>query len=444
MVAGDGKPLPGVLVSDGCRVVRTDPAGRYELPAGPDSGRFVFVTTPRHWWTEKFYLPLAEALAKGRADFSLRRLEQPDDFDLVFICDMHVDNRPWGIPKLRASLREIQQLRPRPAFLWAQGDICLEGGVGMEYCECLAEVRIPVRNGPGNHEMILKRANPREEFERLFGPTYYSFDWGTVHCVVLDGNKPIPGLQGWKAVHGAIEGSELAWLQADLEAQPEGKPIVVGVHIPIVSSYPRRRRKSPPNAPYWEIANRENLTELFAKHRVKLVLQGHMHENERTTVKGVEYVSSIALSGSWYSSGAGMERGVDGSPRGYRIVSVRGNKVTHRYRSSCESRVDRQGELVGTRRFRPGRETALVFNCYDAPNGSTAQARLDNGPWQPMPQFAAVNPAQGDGLVMPHHFRLLADTTGLAPGEHTIEVRVVWPDGTVVNERQSFELLAGP
>ena len=77
-----------------------------------------------------------------------------------------------------------------------------------------------------------------------------------------------------------------------------------------------------------------------------------MHENERTTVKGVEYVDSISLSGSWYKSGQGMERGVDDCPRGYRIVSVDGTKVTHRYQSSCESRVDRQGEFVRVGRVR--------------------------------------------------------------------------------------------
>jgi len=78
---------------------------------------------------------------------------------------------------------------------------------------------MPVRHGAGNHEMVLEHDNPRDEFERRFGPTYYSFDWGPLHCIVLDGNKPIPGQSGWQAVHGAVEGSELEWLKADLAAQ---------------------------------------------------------------------------------------------------------------------------------------------------------------------------------------------------------------------------------
>lgn len=418
-VTGEGRPLQGVLVSDGCRVVRTDAQGRYELAIGLDSGRFVFVTTPPGYWADVFYQPLAAAAQTGRADFQLRRMPQPPRFDFVFITDMHMENRRWGPVKTEASIREINDLQPTPALLWAQGDICLQGHAGEAYRKCLALAKMPVRNGPGNHEMLLEHANPRDEFEALFGPTYYSFDWAGAHCIVLDGNKPIPGQTGFKAVHGAIEGSELAWLRADLGAQPAGKPIIVGIHIPIVSSYPQRRRESPKDAPYWEVTNADAITDLFAQHKVRLVLQGHMHENERTVVKGVEYVESISLSGSWFKSGAAMERGVDGAPRGYRIVSVDGTRVTHRYCSTCESRVTRQAEFRALApRVAAGKELPLLVNCYDAPHGSTAQVRLDGGPWRPMPVAEAVNESQG--LKMPHHFGCRIDGAAIGAGRHTV------------------------
>ena len=257
--------------------------------------------------------------------------------------------------------------------------------------------------------MILADEN-RGDFERRFGPTYYSFDWGPLHCIVLDGNKPLPGETGWQAVHGAVEGTELEWLRADLALQPPGKPIVVGVHIPIVSSYPERRSTSPEDAPYWEMTNREVLTDLFAQHHVRLVLQGHMHENERTVIEGVEYFSSISVSGSWWQRGEGLERGVDNSPRGYRIVSVDGVSVTHRYQSSAESRTPNGGEFyeLGSPRVASA-ASEFVFNCYDAPNAATAVAHIDEGPWQPMPTFAAPSPITA-GLTMPHHYRLITDT----------------------------------
>ena len=43
-VSGGGRPLAGVCVSDGRRVVRTDSGGEYRLPVDEESGRFVFRT----------------------------------------------------------------------------------------------------------------------------------------------------------------------------------------------------------------------------------------------------------------------------------------------------------------------------------------------------------------------------------------------------------------
>jgi hypothetical protein len=296
---------------------------------------------------------------------------------------------------------------------------------------------IPVRVGIGNHEIMVGAANPFGAYERIFGPTYYSFDWGPVHFIVLNGNKAMPGGRGNAAVHGAVEGSEWVWLQADLAAQPKGKPIVVGVHIPIVSTYPARRTDLD-DGPFWESPNDKMLTELFARHGVELVLQGHMHENERITVGGVEYVESVSLSGSWWHGGEGFERATDGCPRGYRIVSVDGTRIAHRYCSSCESRVDRQGEFMGLRdRVRAAKATTFTLNCYDAPHGSTAEARLDGGAWQPMTSVKY----KSSPIDKPHYFRLVADTASLGLGPHAIEARVTWPDGTVVVEKKTFTVV---
>jgi len=433
-VLGEGKPLSNVLVSDGCRVGRTNARGEYQLAVGPDSGRFVFVTTPRGWWSDAFHVRVGKAVESGRADFALSPMDQADRFDFVFACDLS-SPKPWAVPKLKASIREINQLKPTPAFMLVQGDLWLHGADWLrmheKYLECVAPLQIPLRHGRGNHEQ-------RKPYEQVFGPTYYSFDWGKVHFVVLDGNRPIPGGSNF---YGLVEGSELAWLKADLAAQPKGKPVIVGVHIPIVSTYPARRTDlKREEAPFWQLPNDRLLTKLFAQHAVKLVLQGHMHENERITVGGVEYVESISMCGTWWKNHAveGLERGVDGCPRGYRIVSVDGTNVTHRYRSSCESRVDRRGEFIGLKNRIPvGRKIGFVFNCYDAPNGSTAEARIDGRPWRPM---KTVN-YRSTSVTKPHHFRMADDTGGLQPGPHAVEARVTWPDGTVVVEKKAIEVV---
>ena len=433
-VLGDGQPLGNVLVSDGRRVVRTGAQGEYQLDVGPNSGPFVFVSTPRGWWTDAFHVRLDKVAETGRADFALNRTDQPDRFDFVFACDL-ASPKPWAIPKLKASIEEINQLDPAPGFLLVQGDLWLHGADWLRkhdtYADCAASLEVPVRYGRGNHEY-------REYFEQVFGPSYYSFDWGEIHFIILDGNRPIPGVGGF---YGTVDGAELAWLKADLAAQPQGKTIIVGVHIPIVSTYPERRTDlKREKAPFWQKPNDRLLTDLFAQYGVKLVLQGHMHENERITVGGVEYVESISLSGTWWKNRDvdGLERGVDGCPRGYRIVSVDGNEVTHRYHSSCESHVNRKGEFLGLpNRVSTGEEITFRFNCYDAPNGSTAEARIDGRPWQPMTSV----PYKNTSITKPHHYRITIKTDGLPPGQHTVEARTTWPDSTVVVEKNTVEII---
>lgn len=436
-VLSDGAPLAGVIVSNGRQLVRTDAEGRYSLPAGPDAGRFVFVCCPRGHWTDEFYRPIDEAVRRGKADFALRPVDQPDRFDFVFAADVHVEHADDKAirDKLRATFKEIGDRRPKPAFLWIQGDLGIYDG-GKRFLKCLRSVTIPVRMGIGNHEIFPSERNPKARYERLFGPTYYSFDWGPVHFIVLDGNKPAAHIRGCSL--GTVEPREWAWLESDLAAQPADKPIVVGVHIPIVSTYPARRVDlKEAEAPFWQSPNGTKLSALLAKHRVRLVLQGHNHENERITDRGVEYVETVSLCGNWWKSGPGFERATDGSPRGYRVVSVDGNRIWHRYESSCESRVDRQGEFVRLRDIvQRCDDTPFVFNCYDAPNGSTACVRLDGGPWR------AMNPVilEDSKREKPHHWRSSVDTRGLATGPHRIEARVTWPDGTVVRETASFRV----
>jgi len=436
-VTGGDKPLSDVCVSDGYRIVRTNPSGEYDLPIGPKSGRFVFVVTPRGYWTEAFYVPVRKAAASGRADFALWPKEQPDRFDFVFACDLgDLSDGPGkvGMPKTKASIREINSLEPTPAFIMVQGDISIWPNNGKNCVECFSVSRASTRIGIGNHEIKVGQQNPYGAYERLFGPTYYSFDWGSVHLVILNGNKPMPGASGNAAVHGAVEGSELAWLEADLAAQPKGRPIVVGVHIPIVSTYPARRTDLD-DGPFWESPNDKLLTDLFTRYHVRLVLQGHMHENERITVGDVEYVESVSLSGSWWHSGRGFERATDGCPRGYRIVSVDGTKITHRYQSSCESRVDRRGEFMHPGdRILAKKGAVFIFNCYDAPSGSTARARIDGGPWLAMARFKY----KSSPIDKPHHWRLVTDTTKLGLGRHTIQAHVTWSDGTIVVEKETF------
>ena len=360
-------------------------------------------------------------------------------FDFAFITDVHIERGKLAASKFSRTIAEINSLKP--AFVWDMGDMSLYHNSGKAYFDCIKQLKMPLHTCPGNHDIALNDKNPRKLFNDCFGPAYYSFDFGSVHFITLDGNTVV-NRQGKNTIDACLDPRQIAWLKADLEATPPQTPIICGVHIPIVSTYIKRRGGGTfpedfPIAPQFNKSRADELINILSLHNVKLVLQGHAHENERITVKGIEFVSSISVCGCWWHSGEGFERGVDNVPRGYRIVKVRGDYISHRYVSSCESKVDRRGEFIGLGNpIIPSKSTVIIFNCYDAPNGSTAKMRIDFGPWTPMQQYTG----KGDyiKMQMPHHFSLRTDTTGLTSGKHCVTANVNWPDGTIVTEATSF------
>ncbi len=420
-VSSQGQPLEGVRVSDGFNVVLTDHKGRFVLEVGPHSGPFVFVTTPRGFWADVFFVPIGEAAGRGRVEFQLAPLRQSDSFRFVFWTDIHLEGGGIRLRKFKATVSETNRLDP--AFVWAQGDITLEGNAGKDYLDCCRGLKVPIRNGAGNHEHRVWEPEPKMQFWHMFGPTYYSFDWAGVHCVVLDGNKVISKKRHWTSVIGMLSERELAWLKNDLEAKPPEVPVIAAIHIPLATTYTERRGVSPRQAAPWVIGNAGTVRGLLAAHNTKLVLQGHLHENERLCIDGVEYATCMAVAGSWWRSGPGFERGVDNAPRGYHIVSVEKGKISHRFHSSCESHVDAPGELVqAARPVRPYRRKVFVFNWFDPPCAAEVKGGIDSDTLKPMGVEPAVNPLHG--LIMPHHFYFEGETISLSPGAHKFTVRL--------------------
>ncbi|MEJ2701698.1 MAG: metallophosphoesterase [Sedimentisphaerales bacterium] len=365
------------------------------------------------------------------------------DFKIALITDVHIERGTLAVSKFNRTIAEINALKP--AFVWDLGDMSLYPDSSKAYLDCVKQLQTPLHACPGNHDIALNDTNPRRLFNDCFGPSYYAFDYGGVHFITLDANTVV-GREGKNTIDACLDPRQMAWLKSDLEAVPEQIPIICGVHIPIGSTYIERRGGGTfpedfPIAPQFNESRAKALVDLLASYNVKLVFQGHAHENERMTVKGIEFVTSISVCGCWWSSGEGFERGVDNVPRGYRIIEVRQGLISHRYVSSSESKVDRPGEFVGLDDpVKPSKSMAFVFNCYDAPNGSTAEARIDSGPWVRMQRYT-----EKGGYVkmqMPHHFILRADTTQLVPGKHRITARVPWPDNTIVTETSGFTVAA--
>lgn len=312
--------IPGVPVSDGMTVVATGPDGSYHLPLGEES-EIVFVTIPSGWWTEAFWRRLDSAMA---ADFALYRIPAPESFAFVQVTDIHI--RPEVAGAVREFVARVNSLDPQPAFVVATGDIvsnvCTKAFATLEkveeafllYREAMAGLAVPLLNVIGDNDCACGLPPDsswyyKGAYQALFGPLWYSFDYGGWHFVVLDGNscKPPP----WDS----LSEEELAWLEQDLAFQPQGRPIVLFSHEPLFMCQNYRR-----------------LLSILKGRNVKAALAGHWHVTWEKEI-GILNIITGALSGRWWRDDGVHWHGsnIDRSPQGYRIFLVDGDDFSTEY-----------------------------------------------------------------------------------------------------------------
>jgi hypothetical protein len=194
------------------------------------------------------------------------------------------------------------------------------------YESAVQNMGIPFFQVLGNHDMdqsAYTDALSNVTFKRHFGPTYYSFNRGAVHYVVLDDVF-------WAVVgySGYLTQEQLTWLEADLSRVEPGSTVVVSAHIPILGSRHVRTGQSSPS-PTISVTNRQALYELLEPFNAH-ILTGHTHENEHVFEAGTHEHVSGAVCGAWWS---GPICG-DGSPSGYSVYELRGEQVSWRYKAT--------------------------------------------------------------------------------------------------------------
>ncbi len=198
------------------------------------------------------------------------------------------------------------------------------------------DLGVKVYHTIGNHDVLgiypasgIAQDDPlygKKLFEQRFGKLYYSFDHKGHHFIVLDSIGITPD----RAYEGRIDAAQLQWLAADLAALPSGTPVIVSVHIPLVTAF-GAYMPEPTVAPTHHslsVANANQVLDLFAGHNVLGVLQGHTHINETVLWKGVPYITSGAVCGNWWH-GTRL-----GTPEGFTVVTVANNKLTTHYEPS--------------------------------------------------------------------------------------------------------------
>lgn len=132
------------------------------------------------------------------------------------------DNRN-GYDTFSQILDQINEINP--VFVVDNGNLVF-GGEPNKYrlfYETVSKLRVPLYTTLGNHDI---RENGKPTYTKLFGPPYYSFDYGNDYFVFLDSSR------GWIEKR-TIPEEQYVWLESDLQ-KATGKRIFVISHIPPV------------------------------------------------------------------------------------------------------------------------------------------------------------------------------------------------------------------
>lgn len=219
------KLLPGVAVSDGLNVVKTNAKGEFTLN-GYEKTRFIFITTPSGYKTNnKYYIPVNNAVQTydfGLQELGNGRIAKDGSHEFIHISDTEIFSDVDGQGRWIKNLKDFAA-NDKAAFILHTGDICYEKGMkahirlmNTENMDC------PVFYAIGNHDLV-KGKYSEELFESLYGPVYYSFNAGNVHYIVTP-------MAGGDYQPGYTVDQVARWMKNDLAQLASGTPVVIFNH----------------------------------------------------------------------------------------------------------------------------------------------------------------------------------------------------------------------
>jgi len=332
----DGRGVSGVRVSDGISVTRTRADGRYTLLADPLQP-FVWVSTPAGHapsrnaaGTALFYASLNIA-DEQQVDFALSRTADDTSHAMLLLADPQTKTRDetdlLHAHTVPAVLETLQTLGDTPVFGLTCGDIMYDDlTLYPEYERAVTRMGIPFYQLIGNHDLEFAARTTEDAaatFNAYFGPTWYSFDRGEVHYVVLD-----DVFWHGEGYLGYLSDRQLAWLAADLLTVEPGAPVVVLLHIPAISGFSRRIGQGT-TSPANSLMNRDALYRQLEPFEA-YILSGHTHDLEHLRDGGARHVVNGAVCGAWWSG----EICQDGAPAGYMLYEMNGSALQWRYQST--------------------------------------------------------------------------------------------------------------
>lgn len=353
-------PVQGVVVSDGVEVSVTDERGIYQLQSEKKWG-YVFISVPSGYEVPaegvlpQFYKMMkGDAATTERVDFSLTEVEGQDNYKVFMLGDMHLANRTGDLGQFMDFTEDLNSYRAlhqhEKMYAITLGDMTWDlywysnSYALPEYLNTINnQVKgLQIFHTIGNHDYDYKAMSDEEAGSRFMdyiAPTYYSFNIGKVHYVVLD-DIDCSNYDGTTSrdYEKRVSAEQLSWLSKDLAYVDKSTPLVVVMHAQLF--YPSQTEGFKIDH---DVLNTTQLLDVLDGYKVHFVT-GHTHlsfnvtpEDDVTGGREVYEHNAGAVCASWWWSGyltPGVHISPDGTPGGYSVWDVNGTDIEWIYKAT--------------------------------------------------------------------------------------------------------------
>ena len=230
-------------------------------------------------------------------------------FTFAYISDSHLYERTLNQRFVRAitkAVDDVNALDPQPDFVLYGGDLAQLGRPAelKMGAEILKAVKAPVKMMVGEHDWFYDMG---EQWQDLFGPPNYSFDWKGVHVVVLmsvhekdfwtpRGMTPVQRMQTVAGLDNAVQSrfevgdEERKWLADDLSKVAHTTPLIVFSHSPLYKYYR--------NWNFWT-DDAEEVQALLKAFSNVTVIHGHTHQMLFNQIDNISFYGMLSTAWPW-------------------------------------------------------------------------------------------------------------------------------------------------
>lgn len=359
IVSSAGVGVENVVVSDGAEVTVTNEKGIYQLKSAKKWG-YVFISVPSGYEVPSVgVLPQFHRALKNsadvveRADFKLEKVDGQNSYKIFMLGDMHLANRTGDLGQFAQFTSDLTDYMTRhkgeKMYALTLGDMTWDlywYSNSYYFPQYLNTVNSQIKNlqifhTMGNHDNDFQTRSDYDaavKYVDQICPTYYSFNIGKVHYVVMDDIdcSSYDGSTSRNYVK-SLSAEQLDWLAKDLSYVAKTTPVVVAMHAQVF--YPTTSGFKIDHDP----VNTLRLFDILDGYTVRFVT-GHTHKLFNVTpdapiVDGHNFreYNSGSVCASWWWSGnltPGIHIGTDGTPGGYGIWDVTGTDFQCLYKST--------------------------------------------------------------------------------------------------------------